>query len=293
MTKKNKMNAFDWANYVVLGLFALITLYPFLYVLAGSFNDGMDYAGGGVWLFPRKITLANYTVVMEDVAFWKAFMNTVSITIIGTVSALLITSAVAYAMSRKELRFHAAFQWINLFAMFFSGGLIPYFLIINMLGLYDNYMVYIIPGVYSVYNMIIVQSFFKSIPEELREAAVIDGAGEIRIWLTIYMPLSKPVLATVSLWLATGFWNSYFNTMVYTRGGDLATLQYHLMKMIKQAKVDTGGMDPSLLEQTTSQTISFAAIIIATLPIVCVYPFNMWKNRTKSTPIKSEMHPKS
>lgn len=273
MTKKNKMNAFDWANYVVLGLFALITLYPFLYVLAGSFNDGMDYAGGGVWLFPRKITLANYTVVMEDVAFWKAFMNTVSITIIGTVSALLITSAVAYAMSRKELRFHAAFQWINLFAMFFSGGLIPYFLIINMLGLYDNYMVYIIPSVYSVYNMIIVQSFFKSIPEELREAAVIDGAGEIRIWLTIYMPLSKPVLATVSLWLATGFWNSYFNTMVYTRGGDLATLQYHLMKMIKQAKVDTGGMDPSLLEQTTSQTISFAAIIIATLPIVCVYPF--------------------
>ena len=273
MTKKNKMNAFDWCNYVVLGLFALITLYPFLYVLAGSFNDGMDYAGGGVWLFPRKVTLANYTVVMEDVAFWKAFMNTVSITIIGTVSALLITSAVAYAMSRKELRFHAAFQWINLFAMFFSGGLIPYFLIINMLGLYDNYMVYIIPSVYSVYNMIIVQSFFKSIPEELREAAVIDGAGEIRIWLTIYMPLSKPVLATVSLWLATGFWNSYFNTMVYTRGGDLATLQYHLMKMIKQAKVDTGGMDPSLLEQTTSQTISFAAIIIATLPIVCVYPF--------------------
>ena len=273
MTKKNKMNAFDWVNYAVLGLFALITLYPFLYVLAGSFNDGMDYAGGGVWLFPRKITLANYTVVMEDVAFWKAFMNTVSITIIGTVSALLITSAVAYAMSRKELRFHTAFQWINLFAMFFSGGLIPYFLIINMLGLYDNYMVYIIPSVYSVYNMIIVQSFFKSIPEELREAAVIDGAGEIRIWLTIYMPLSKPVLATVSLWLATGFWNSYFNTMVYTRGGDLATLQYHLMKMIKQAKVDTGGMDPSLLEQTTSQTISFAAIIIATLPIVCVYPF--------------------
>lgn len=271
--KRNKMNAFDWINYAVLGLFALITLYPFIYVLAGSFNDGMDYAGGGIWLFPRKFTLANYTVVMADGAFWKAFGNTVCITIIGTVSALLVTSAVAYAMSRKELRFHAVFQWLNLFAMFFSGGLIPYFLIINLLGLYDNFMVYIIPSVYSVYNMIIIQSFFKSIPEELREAAIIDGAGEIRIWLTIYIPLSKPVLATVSLWLATGFWNSYFNTMVYTRGGDLATLQYYLMKMIKQAKVDTGGMDPSLIEQTTSQTISFAAIIIATLPIVCVYPF--------------------
>jgi putative aldouronate transport system permease protein len=272
MTIKNKMTTFDWINYSILGLFALITLYPFIYVLAGSFNDGLDYAGGGVWLFPRKITLANYTVVMKDVAFWKAFFNTVSITIIGTVCALLVTSAVAYAMSRRELKFRGAFQWINLFAMFFSGGLIPYFLIINMLGLYDNYLVYIIPSLYSVYNMIIIQSFFKGIPEELREAAVIDGAGELRIWFTIYIPLSKPVLATVALWLATGFWNSYFNTMVYTRGGDLATLQYHLMKMIKQAKVDTGGMDPSLIEQTTSQTISFAAIIIATLPIVCVYP---------------------
>lgn len=272
MLKKNKMNAFDWINYAVLGLFALITLYPFIYVLAGSFNDGSDYAGGGVWLFPRKITLANYTVVMKDDGFWRAFGNTISITLIGTVGALLLTSAVAYAMSHKELRFHGFFQWVNLFAMFFSGGLIPYFLIINILGLYDNYLVYIIPSLYSVYNMIIIQSFFKSIPEELREAAVIDGAGEVRIWLTIYMPLSKPVLATVALWLATGFWNSYFNTMVYTRGGELATLQYHLMKMIKQAKVDTGGMDPSLIEQTTSQTISFAAIIIATLPIVCVYP---------------------
>ena len=272
MARRNKMNAFDWFNYAILGVFALMTLYPFIYVLAGSFNDGMDYAGGGVWLFPRKITLANYTVVMEDVAFWKAFLNTVIITLVGTFSALVITSAVAYAMSRRELKFHKFFQWFNLFAMFFSGGLIPYFLIINLLGLYDNFLVYIIPSVYSVYNMIVIQSFFKSIPEELRESAVIDGAGELRIWMTIYIPLSKPVLATVALWLATGFWNSYFSTMVYTRGGDLATLQYHLMKMIKQAKVDTGGMDPSLLEQTTSQTISFAAIIIATLPIICVYP---------------------
>ena len=273
MRKKRNITAFDVVNYAVLGLFALITLYPFLYVLAGSFNDGLDYAGGGVWIVPRKVTMANYTVVMQDLAFWKAFGNTVAITVIGTVCALLFTSAVAYAMSRKELRFRRVFQWLNLFAMFFSGGLIPYFFIINLLGLYDNFLVYIIPSVYSVYNMIIVQSFFRSIPEELREAAVIDGAGELRIWLTIYMPLSKPVLATVGLWLATGFWNSYFTTMVYTRGVDLATLQYHLMKMIKQAKVDTGGMDPSLIAQTTSQTISYAAIVIATIPIVCVYPF--------------------
>ncbi len=270
--KYKKMTAFDWFNYFVLGLFAIITLYPFIYVLAGSFNDGMDYAGGGIWLFPRKVTFANYSVVMQDDGFWRSFLVTTSVTVIGTVLALLFTSVIAYAMSQKEVPFRGVFQWINLFAMFFSGGLIPYFFIINLLGFYDNYLVYIIPTMYSVYNMIIIQSFFKSIPEGLREAAVIDGAGEIRIWFTIFLPLSKPVLATVGLWLATGYWNSYFNTMVYTRGGNLATLQYHLMKMIKQAKVDTGGMDPSLIEQTTSQTISFAAIIIATLPILCVYP---------------------
>lgn len=272
MKTSRKMNTFDWFNYIILGLFAVITLYPFIYVIAGSFNNGMDYAGGGIWLIPRQFTLANYSVVMQDLAFWKSFGNTVIITILGTAGALLFTSAVAYAMSSKKLPFHAVFQWINLFAMFFSGGLIPYFFIINFLGLYDNFWVYIIPSLYSVYNMIIISSFFRSIPEDLKEAAVIDGAGELRIWLTIYMPLSKPVLATVGLWLATGFWNSYFSTMVYTRGGDLATLQYHLMKMIKQAKVDTGGMDPALIEQTTSQTISFAAIVIATVPILLVYP---------------------
>lgn len=270
---KKKVYTFDVVNYILLGLFAMITLYPFIYVIAGSFNDGMDYSGGGVWLVPRKVTLANYKVVFSDNGFWKAFGLTIGVTILGTFGALAVTSAVAYAISRKELRFRNFFQIFNLITMFFGGGLIPYFLIIVSLGLYDTFWVYIFPSLYSVYNMIIMQSFFKSIPEEMREAAVMDGAGELRIWLSIYLPLSKPVLATVGLWLATGFWNSYFSTMAYTRAGDLSTLQYFLMRMIKEAKVDTGGLDPSLIEQTTSTTISFAAIVIATLPILFVYPF--------------------
>ncbi len=272
MTKK-KISKFDIVNYTLLGLFALITLYPFIYVIAGSFNDGMDYSAGGVWLVPRKITMANYRVVVADNAFWRAFSVTLSVTILGTATALLVTSAVAYAMSRGELKCKPFFQVFNLITMFFGGGLIPYFLIIVSLGLYDSFWVYILPSAYSVYNMIVISSFFKGIPEDLHEAAVLDGAGELRIWLTIYIPLSKPVLATVGLWLATGFWNSYFSTMVYTRAGNLSTLQYFLMRMIKEAKVDMGGLDPSLVEQTTATTISFAAIVIATLPILCVYPF--------------------
>ena len=148
---------FNWADFIiwfVLGLFALIALYPFIYVLAGSFNDGMDYSAGGIWLFPREVTLANYSVVLMDDDFWHAFGNTVLITAVGTVCALLFTSVVAYAMSRRELRFRNFFQIANLFTMFFSGGLIPYFMIIVLLGLYDNFLVYIIPSIYSVYNKI-------------------------------------------------------------------------------------------------------------------------------------------
>lgn len=145
---KKKVYTFDVVNYILLGLFALITLYPFIYVIAGSFNDGMDYSGGGVWLVPRKFTLANYKVVFSDNGFWKAFGLTIGVTILGTFGALAVTSAVAYAISRKELRFRNFFQIFNLITMFFGGGLIPYFLIIVSLGLYDTFWVYIFPSLY-------------------------------------------------------------------------------------------------------------------------------------------------
>lgn len=280
------MNWFDYLNYFMFGLFAICTLYPFIYVLAGSFNNGADYSAGGVWFYPRVLSFANYEVVFRDVAFWKAFGITFSVTIIGTFFALLFTSIVAYAMSRNRLKFRKFFWVVNLMCMFFSGGLIPYFMVINLLGLYDNYLVYIVPSLYSVYNMIILQNFFKTVPEEIHDAALIDGAGELRICFQIYIPLSKPALATVGLWLATGFWNSYFSSMVYTRGGDLSTLQYYLMKLIKQAASNTAGMDPSLVSQTTSATISFAAIVISMVPILCVYPL-IQKNFAKGVLIGS------
>ena len=275
--RKSKLNrrirTFDVVLAVVIGIFCVLCIYPIIYVLAGSFNQGADYSIGGVWFLPRVFTFENYAVVLQDGDFWMSYGITIARTLLGTATALIYTAIVAYAMSRPNLKFRRVFYWINIFTMFFSGGLVPYFLIIKSIGLYDTFWVYIIPGLYSVYNMIIIQNFFKGLPEELREAAIIDGASELKIWWTIYMPLSKPVLATVALWLATGFWNSYFSTMVYTRAGDLETLQYFLMKMIKEARVDTGGMDPSLIEQTTSATISFAAIVIATIPILLVYPF--------------------
>lgn len=158
--RKAKMHAFDYVNYVILALVILVTLYPVWYVLIGSLNDGVDYLKGGVGLFPRVFTLANYKVVFLDNGIWHAYLITILRTVVGTVCALIFTSAVGYAMSRKNLKFRQPIYWFSIFIMFFSGGLIPGFLVIKVLGLYNTFWVYIIPSLYSVYNMIIVQNFF-------------------------------------------------------------------------------------------------------------------------------------
>lgn len=271
--KIRKMSVADFVIYGFMLLCVIVMIYPFLFVLGGSFSDGQDYMNGGVWLFPRRWTLANYQVIVSDSMLWTAYRNTFLRTIFGSLLSLTFTSFVSYAMSRKELKFRRFFQIANLITMFFGGGLIPYFALINFIGLYDSFFVYIVPALYSVYNMIIISSGYRAISEELHDSAVLDGAGEMRIWAQIYFPLSKAVHATVLLWLVVGNWNAYYGTMLYTRGGsDVVTLQYYLMGVINKASYtpDVGG---EILEQVTSRTVSYAAIVIALLPILFVYPF--------------------
>lgn len=268
---KKKYNAFDIVNLITLAIFAFLTLYPFWYVIIGSFSDGINYSLGGVFLFPRIFTINNYLVVLKDSRLWVAFRNSILRTIIGTVVSLLFTSMVAYAMSRKELRHKSFFRFANMFTMFFSGGIIPFYLLVNAIGLYNNFFVYILPMAYSVYNMIIISSFFRNLPEEIRESAVIDGAREWRIWISIYMPLSKSVLATVGLWIAVSHWNSYMATLLYTDKDSLITLQYYLLRIIKDASIPEG-IDAGIVGQVTAKTITYAAIVIATIPILCLYP---------------------
>lgn len=271
---KIRMSPFDYVLYVLMGLFIVITLYPIWYAVVGSFNEGQDFLNGGIWLFPRKFTLSNYAVVLNDSRLWNALKITVLRTAIGSVSGLFFTATIAYAMSRRELKGRNFFYSVNLFTMFFGGGLVPYFLVICSIGLYDSFWVYIIPSLYSVYNMIVISSFFRSISEEIHEAAKMDGASETIIFLKIYVPLSTPVLATVVLWLSVGHWNGYFGTMVYTRGEGLMTLQYYLLKLIKESSVpERGDLPAEMYERISSQTVSYAAMIIATLPVLCVYPF--------------------
>lgn len=255
----------------ILVLIALITLYPFVYTLAGSFNDGTDFEKGGVWLFPRVFTIDNYTAVFSDYRLWIGLGNTVLRTVVGTAAALIVTSCVAYAMSQRELPCKRFFRVFNVITMFFSGGIVPFFLVVNILGLYDNFLVYILPSLYSVYNMIVISTFFRGIGQGVREAAILDGASEMRIWWSVFMPMSTPVLATVGLWIAVMHWNSYLPTLLYTsKDESMWTLQYYLMRIIKDAALPEGD---AVNENVTAQTISFAAMVIAMIPIVCVYPF--------------------
>ena len=202
------------------------------------------------------------------------FLITVARTVLGVVTSLLFTAGVAYAMHSRELPAKNFFHWFNLFTLFFGGGTIPFFLLIVSLGLYDNFLVYIVPGLYSVYNMIVISSFYKGIPYELREAAHIDGASEFTVFFMIYLPLAKPVLATVGLWIAVGHWNSYYDTMLYTSSKELHTLQYYLMRIVTLSSLpsSSGNLPPEVLQDTISTTISYAAIVIASIPVLCLYP---------------------
>jgi putative aldouronate transport system permease protein len=274
--KKSRLNkkiaVFDVINYSFMIIFMICCIYPIFFVFIGSFNQGADYTKGGVYLLPRLFTFENYRVVLQNPGLWRGYGITISRTILGTVLALVYTSIVAYAMSRSNLKYKKVIYWINIFTMFFGGGLIPYFLIIQSVGLYDSFLVYIIPALFSVYNMIIMSSFFNTISNEIHESALVDGANEFRIYWQIYMPLSKPILATVGLWIAVGHWNAYFDTMIFTNNKNLQSLQYFLLKAIQTSTL-TEGMPPEMMLRLSPKTLALAAIILTTIPVLFFFPF--------------------
>ena len=266
-----KVNGFDVVIHAIVILFAACALYPFIYTIAGSLNDAQDLMYGPVWFVPRKFTWASYLVLLQDVRLYTSMLNTLVSTVVTVVLALLLTSCVAYALSNSRLKCRKFFWYANLVTMFISGGMIPTYMVIVILGLYDSFFVYILQSLYSVYNMIVLTNFFKSIDPSLHEAAVIDGAGEVRVWLTIYLPLSKPAIATVGLWIAVAKWNSYMPTMLYTSKDEgIWLLQYYLMRLIREG--ETPMMDSAYFGQVSAKTLSLAAIILSSVPILCLYP---------------------
>jgi putative aldouronate transport system permease protein len=269
---------FDFVNILIMLTVIFLTLYPFWYTVVGSLNIGADYMRGGVNFWPRKFTLENYFVVLKNKQIASAFGVSIARTVIGTLSSVLFTAIFAYGFSRKNLMGKGVYATIALITMYFGGGLIPYFLLIKNLHLLDNFLVYIIPSLFSFWNVLIMQSFFKEIPESTMESARMDGAGEYKIFFKLIIPLSMPVLATITLFNGVGHWNSYFDSMLFTNKQSLQTIQVLLMKVIRNrdAAISTAqmsGIPTAQLEKTVAVTLQLATMVVATVPILVLYPF--------------------
>lgn len=269
---------FDTIVYVFIGIVTIATLYPFLNVLAISFNDSVDTVRGGISIFPRQFTLENYKLIFSYDGLITGFKISVLRTVIGTLAGLVSGSMVAYTLARKEFqgrRFVSVFLAIT---MYVSGGLIPGFILIKNLDLINTFAVYILPGLVSAFNIFIIRSFIDGIPYALQESAKLDGANDFTIYWRVILPLTKPALATVALFLAVGQWNSWFDTYLYNGSNDsLTTLQYELMKVLQSTTTnsnDVRGENMSqLVTQVSPDSVKMAITIIATVPILIVYPF--------------------
>ena len=271
--------AFNYFNILVLLALVALTMGPLWISMVGSFNEGLDYTRGGVYFWPRKFSLLNYRIIFSDETILNAYYVSIARTLIGTAICVIFTSVVAYAMSAQRLKFKGVYVIIMLVTMFFSGGIIPSYLLIKQLGLLDNFGVYIIPGIFNVFYMIIIQNSFREIPNSVSESAKIDGAGEYRILFSLYLPMSLPVIAAVSLFVAVGHWNSYFDSMMYTTSDTLQTVQLFLQKMLAKTMFAANAANsaaaaiPEERRTISAQTIILATMIATTMPILFVYPF--------------------
>lgn len=279
-SSKIKTSAWDKVfvvcNTLFMVAFVIITLYPVLNTLAISFNDGTDALRGGIYLFPRKWTLKNYITVLEKQNLMTGAYITVARTVVGTLLALAANAILAFIVSRKNFLFKKELSLFWVITMYVNGGMIPTFLLYKSLGLTNSFWVYVIPGMFSAFNMLVIRTYMVGIPDSLEESAQLDGAGYTTIFLKIISPLCKPVYATVALFVAVGQWNSWFDAMLYNRmSSHLTTLQYELMKLL--SSVSNTGTSAEAMKNAagtvTPTSVRAAATILTMLPIICLYPF--------------------
>lgn len=263
-------------NTLFMIAFVIVTLYPVLNTLAISFNDGTDALRGGIYLIPRKFSLKNYITVLQKNNLITGAYITVARTVIGTVLALVANAILAFIVSRKRFLFKKQLSLFWVITMYVNGGMIPTFLLYKGMGLTNSFWVYVIPGMVSAFNMLVIRTYMNGIPDSLEESAQLDGAGYTTVFVKIISPLCKPVYATVALFVAVGQWNSWFDAMLYNRMSDnLTTLQYELMKLL--SSVTNQGTSAEVMKNAsgavTPASVRAAATILTMLPIVCLYPF--------------------
>lgn len=266
----------------ILMLFVIaVMLYPFLNTLALSFNNATDSVKGGIFIWPRMFTTGNYVTIFKNPLLLTAFRNSVLRTVLSTIGGLFLCSMGAYVLSRKEFVINKFVSIYFLMTMYISAGLIPTYFLYRNLGLINNFAVYVVPGLFSAFNVIVIRTYIQGLPDSLVEAARIDGAGEFRTFAQIILPICKPVLATVGLWIAVGNWNDWFTSFIYASSKtELTTLQYELMKVLASAMAQMASRNSEFLaaqggsfDNITPVAIRATITIIAAVPILCVYPF--------------------
>lgn len=265
-------------NYTFLALLGTATFYPFWYVLIASFNTGRDFMRGGVWLFPREFTLENYQLAFEDPSIVNALVISVLSTVLSVAFGLVCTALAAYAMSIKTLPGRTFINFFWYFTTIFGGGMVPYYMVLRDLHLTSSFWLYVIPSLYSFYNFVLLRTNFAGIPAELRESAQLDGASELTIMSRIYIPLSKPILATLALFIGVGKWNDWFTGAYYQSKTALYPAATLLQKILSEASATNQiklGQETQIGAVTsyTSQSLQMAFVIILTMPIVMIYPF--------------------
>ncbi|MEU8270659.1 carbohydrate ABC transporter permease [Sphaerisporangium sp. NPDC049002] len=263
---------FQGVNAVVLAGVVIVTLYPFINVIARSLSDENFIRSGQVNLVPRGFTLKTYEYVVSDPMFWTNYRNTVVYTVVATLISMLLTTCYAYVLSKKHLKGRKTLVGIAVFTMFFSGGIIPNYVLITGIGLKDSIWAVVLPNAISVFNLLIMKTFFEGLPVELEEAAAIDGMGTYGILLRIVLPLSKAVIATMTLFYAVAFWNSWFAAFLYMSQSDLFPVTVYLRNLIAGATT-ASSVGADAMDLTVAANIKAVTMVLTILPIVGIYPF--------------------
>lgn len=260
---------FDAFNVLLMLLLIVVMLYPMWFVLSASISNNAMVAAGKVVLWPKLVTFAAYRRLIGDTLLWNSYWNTIRYTAVHTALTLAATSAMAYPLAKKWLPGRRTILLLAAFTLLFGGGLIPTFLVVKQLHLLDTIWAIVLPSLISTWHLFIMRTFFEALPQELEDAATIDGCGSMQVLARIVVPLSMPVIATIALFTAVGQWNSFFDALLYLNDNKLYPLQIMLRSYL------IAGMDPPQGEGdlNTMETVKYALIMIATVPILCVYPF--------------------
>lgn len=270
-------NLFDVINTLLLILLGFVVFYPLYFVLIASFSDPMAVNGGEVLFLPKGISFVGYIRIFQDSRIWTGYLNTVIYTVGGTLLGVALTISAAYPLSRRDFWGRGFFTAFFVFTMYFSGGLIPTFLLVNDLGLYDTRSAIILLGCFGAWNLIVAKSFFQSsIPVELYEAASIDGCGNFRFFCSIVLPLSKAITAVIALYIGVSFWNQFFNPLIYLSDTNLQPLQIVLRNILvsNQMIIDDYTSYQDLAEREMfAEYIKYGVVVVSTLPILVIYPF--------------------